>query len=70
MTFVSLNGTNCRVDIYKRGYEGNEVVELVGVANPVGEEEQESFETLRSVIRYRTGYLGTIDYTYRDLDEL
>ena len=70
MTFVSLNGTNCRVDIYKRGYEGNEVVELVGAANPFEYEEEDSEDTLNSVIRYRTGYLRIIEDNYGDLDEL
>lgn len=70
MTFVSLNGTNCRVDIYKRGYEGNEVVELVGAANPFEYEEDDSEDTLNSVIRYRTGYLRIIEDNYGDLDEL
>lgn len=70
MTFVSLNGTNCRVDIYKRGYEGNEVVELVGAANPFEYEEEDSEDTLNTVIRYRTGYLRIIEDNYGDLDEL
>lgn len=70
MTFVSLNGTNCRVDIYKRGYEGNEVVDLVGAANPFEYEEEDSEDTLNSVIRYRTGYLRIIEDNYGDLDEL
>lgn len=70
MTFVSLNGTNCRVDIYKRGYEGSEVVTLVGVANPFEYEEEDSEDTLNSVIRYRTGYLRIIENNYGDLDEL
>ena len=70
MTFVSLNGTNCRVDIYKRGYEGNEVEELVAAANPFEYEEDDSEDTLNSVIRYRTGYLRIIEDNYGDLDEL
>lgn len=70
MTFVSLNGTNCRVDIYKRGYEGSEVVTLVGAANPFEYEEEDSEDTLNSVIRYRTGYLRIIEDNYGDLDEL
>ena len=70
MTFVSLNGTNCRVDIYKRGYEGNEVEELVAAANPFEYEEDDSEDTLNSVIRYRTGYLRLIEDNHGDLDEL
>lgn len=70
MTFVSLNGTNCRVDIYKRGYEGSEVVTLVGAANPFEYEEEDSEDTLNSVIRYRSGYLRIREDNYGDLDEL
>jgi hypothetical protein len=58
------------VDIYKRGYTGNEVITLVGAANPFEYEEEDSEDTLNAVIRYRTGYLRVIENNYGDLDEL
>lgn len=77
--FVSLNGTICRVDIYKRGYTGSEVIELsannpttpgVAAANPFAYSEGDDEDLLNNVIRYRTGYLRLIEETYGSLDEI
>lgn len=77
--FVSLNGTSCRVDIYKRGYTGSDVIELsannpttpgVAAANPFAYSEGDDEDLLNDVIRYRTGYLRLIEETYGALDEI
>lgn len=77
--FVSLNGTSCRIDIYKRGYTGSEVIDLsannpttpgVAAANPFAYSEGDDEDLLNNVIRYRTGYLRLIEETYGALDEI
>lgn len=70
VSFKSLNGTDCRVDIYKRGYTGDTVTQLVGAANPFEYEENNDEDLLNSVIRYRTGYLRVIENNYGDLADL
>lgn len=67
--FMSLNGTNCHVDIYEEDYQG-EVTTLTGAANPFEYEEDADEDLLNGVIRYRTGYLRVIEETYGDLDDL
>ena len=68
--FVSLNGTSCRVDIYKRGYTDSTVETLTGAANPFEYEEDDDEDLLNGVIRYRTGYLRLIESNRGDLDDV
>ena len=68
--FVSLNGTSCRIDIYKRGYTGSTFDTLTGAANPFEYEEDDDEDLLNGVIRYRTGYLRLIEEHYGDLDDI
>lgn len=76
--FVSLNGTNCHIDIYKRGYTGSAVVELsptnqnapgYAAADPIFFEE-DSEEDLLTVVRYKTGYINLVEITYNGLIDL
>lgn len=75
--FKSLNGTNCRIDIYDEGWSGA-VTELstananapgVAAADPFYYEEDND-ESLLEVIRYRTGYINLIETVYGGLADL
>ena len=68
--FVSLNGTECRVDIYKRGYTGSTVTTLTADANPFEYNENADEDLLNEVIRYRTGYIRIREAMYEDLVEI
>lgn len=68
--FKSLNGTDCHVDIYARGYTGSTVTTLTGAADPFEYEEDNDEDLLNHVIRYRTGYLRVIEENYADLNDL
>jgi hypothetical protein len=68
--FKSLNGTDCHVDIYARGYTGSTVTTLTGAADPFEYEEDNDEDLLSHVIRYRTGYLRVIEENYADLSDL
>lgn len=59
--FVSLNGTNCRVDIYKRGYAQSTVLTLKGAPDPVTFAEDDSDDLLNDVLRYQTGYIRIVE---------
>ena len=72
--FKSLNGTNCRIDIYDEGWSGA-VTELstanantpgVAAADPFYYEENND-ESLLEVIRYRTGYINLVETIYGGL---
>ena len=76
--FKSLNGTDCRVDIYAKDYTGDTVTELsisntsapgCAAANPF-EYSEDNDSDLLNVIRYRTGYLRLIEYEYGGLDDI
>lgn len=75
--FKSLNGTNCRIDIYDEGWSGA-VTELstanantpgVAAADPFYYEENND-ESLLEVIRYRTGYINLVETIYGGLADL
>lgn len=68
--FVSLNGTSCHIDIYKRGYTGSTVDTLTAAADPFGYSEDDSDDLLNDVIRFRTGYIRLIETTYGGLADL
>jgi hypothetical protein len=68
--FKSLNGTTCRIDIYKRGYTGTIVDTLTAAANPINYSEDNDSDLLNNVIRFRTGYLRLIENNYNDLIEI
>lgn len=76
--FMSLNGTNCRVDIYKRGYTGSSYTVLstenpnapgVPAANPFFYEEDNDNDLLQ-VIRYKTGYINMVETVTGGLSDL
>ena len=67
--FKSLNGTDCRVDIYDEGWTGG-VTQLTGADNPFEYEEDDDEDLLECVIRYRTGYLRIIEENRGDLDDI
>lgn len=69
LPFVSLNGTECRVDIYKKGYTGSTVDTLIGSATPI-EWQEDDDEDLLNVVRVKTGSLNVIEQNYGDLQEL
>lgn len=69
LPFVSLNGTECRVDIYKKNYTGSEVITLTGCAVPI-EWSEDDDEDLLNVVRAKTGTLNVIEENYGDLQEL
>ena len=75
--FKSLNGTDCRIDIYDEGYTGT-AVELspnnanapgYAAAEPIFYEEDNS-DNLLNVIRYKTGYINLIETSYGSLADL
>jgi hypothetical protein len=70
LPFISLNGTSCRVDIYKEGYTGSTVDTLTGAADPFYFEESDGNDLLNDVIRYRTGYINVVAATVTALDEI
>lgn len=76
--FMSLNGTSCRVDIYKRGYTGSSYTVLstenpnapgVPAANPFFYEEDNDNDLLQ-VIRYKTGYINMVETVTGGLSDL
>lgn len=75
--FVSLNGTECRIDIYEENWTG-EVTELstenpnapgLPTAEPIFYEE-ENDEDLLKVVRAKTGYINLVELSYGDLAPL
>jgi hypothetical protein len=76
--FISLNGTQCRVDIYQEDWEGgitilsetNANAPAVPAADPFVYEENDSEDTLSDVIRYRTGYLTLIEKEYGGMNDI
>lgn len=76
--FTSLNGTQCRVDIYQEDWEGGITVlseanvnaPAVPAANPFEYEENNDEDTLNNVIRYRTGYLTLVEKEYGGLSDI
>ena len=69
LPFMSLNGTECRVDIYKKGYTGSTVTTLTGAAVPIRWDEDDD-EDLLNVVRVKTGELNVIEINYGDLQDL
>lgn len=67
--FKSRNGTDCRVDIYKRGYTGSSYVTIKGQANPFYWQEDNS-ENLLDVVRTKTGYLNVVETGSGTLSDL
>lgn len=68
ITFRSLNGASCTVNIYQEGWTGG-VTALTGAADPVTIEEDDT-EDLLKTIRYKTGYLRVIEQTYGALNAM
>lgn len=70
--FKSLNGTSCRIDVYKRGYTGEFVYTGMKVASdPVYFEEDDDEDLLNNVLRYRTGYIRIIEeYSHGFLSDI
>lgn len=71
LSFASLNGTTCRVDIYKRGYSGGTVITLDnGADNPFYYEEDKDSDLLNNTVRYKTGYLRLVETETKPLSSL
>ena len=68
ITFRSLNGASCTVNIYQEGWTGS-VTTLTGAAAPVTIEEDDT-EDLLKTIRYKTGYLRVVEQTYGALNAM
>lgn len=68
VSFKSLNGTNCRVDIYEDGWSGG-VTAVTPAANPFVFEEDDT-DSLLDVIRVKTAYLRVKEEHYNDLYDL
>lgn len=75
--FVSLNGTACRIDIYKEGYSGavtvispnNNNTPGYAAANPIDWQESDE-DSLLKVLRYKTGYIRLVEKTSGSLADL
>ena len=71
VTFKSLNGTDCRINIYDNDWPEGVTMGLRGAAEPFTYEESYSSDLLEDVIRYRTGYIRVIeDVTYGRLNDI
>lgn len=68
LTFKSLNNTTCNVYIYDEGWTGA-ATPLIGAADPF-EYEEDTDESLLTVLRYRTGYLRIVEPDYGTLQAL
>lgn len=68
MTFRSLNGVSCVVNVYQEGWTGG-VTELTGATDPVTIEEDDTKDLL-DTIRYKTGYLRVVEPFYGALNAL
>ena len=69
LSFQSMNGTTCRVDIYKRGYSGSSYTTLTGGQDPFFWEEDND-ESLLKVVRQKTGYINVIETSNGSLSDL
>ena len=67
--FKSLNGTDCRVDIYAQDWTGS-VTTLTGGADPFYYEDTKSDDLLNNVIRFKTGYINLFETTNGELDDI
>ena len=75
--FKSLNGTSCRIDIYKDDYSGSTTVLSpndpnspgCAAANPITWQESDD-ESLLKVYRYKTGYIRLVERTNGSLSEM
>lgn len=70
ITFKSLNGTTCRVDIYDNDWPADVVMPVRGAADPFYYEEDNSDDLLNGVMRYRTGYIRVVENYYGQLDDI
>ena len=70
ITFKSLNGTTCRVDIYDNDWPAGVVMPVRGAADPFYYEEDNSDDLLNGVMRYRTGYIRVVENYYGQLDDI
>ena len=69
LSFTSLNGTSCYINIYQRGYTGSAYTTLTGADNPI-EWEEDNDESLLSVVRTKTGYIRIVENSYGELSDL
>lgn len=67
--FKSLDGINCRVDIYAQDWTGS-VTTLTGGADPFYYEDTNSDDLLNNVIRFKTGYINLIETSSGELDDI
>lgn len=69
ISYKSLSGKTCRIDIYDPSYSGTAVTTLTGAPQPITFDEEDS-EDLLTVVRYKTGYLNLIETTAGELDDV
>lgn len=70
VTFKSLNGTTCRIDIYDNDWPAGVILPVRGAADPFYYEEDDSDDLLNGVMRYRTGYIRVVENYYGQLDDI
>lgn len=58
--FKSLNGRDCRINIYDNNWSGA-TVQVYGADDPFYFEENNSEDLLNEVVRYRTGYIRLVE---------
>lgn len=75
--FKSLNGTDCRIDIYDEGWSGSVTeISTANVNSPGYADvdpfyyEEENDENLLTVIRAKTGYISLVETSYNSLIDL
>lgn len=70
VTFKSLNGTSCRVNIYDNDWPAGVEMPLLGGADPFFFEEDDSDDLLNDVLRFRTGYIRVVENYFGQLDDI
>ena len=70
VSFKSLNGTQCRVDIYDNDWPEGVILPVRGAADPFYYDEDNSDDLLNGVLRYRTGYIRVVENYYGQLDDI
>ncbi len=70
VTFKSLNGTTCRVNIYDNDWPAGVIMQVRGAADPFFYEEESSSDLLNDVLRYRTGYIRLVEMTVGAFDNI
>lgn len=70
ISFKSLNGTSCRVNIYDNDWPEGVTMGIRGAADPFFYDENNSSDLLNDVLRYRTGYIKVVENYFGELDAI